>query len=79
MEIKTEKCSRCGGKGAIERYPYYATIMPEKRKEPCEACKGRGRVLVIPTGMPFRIQDSIDCNTYLRSSSGVMSGSKSID
>jgi DnaJ-class molecular chaperone len=42
------KCPDCNGKGSDLRYPYYATIMPEKEKIPCETCGGTGRVFVVP-------------------------------
>jgi DnaJ-class molecular chaperone len=41
-------CPACNGKGSNLRYPYYATIMPEKREIPCETCGGTGTIFVVP-------------------------------
>lgn len=56
MEIKTEKCTRCSGKGTVEKVPYYATIMPEKKASPCPRCYGYKRIMVIPGGIPYRVE-----------------------
>lgn len=44
-------CKNCGGDGFHMLPPYYATIMPKEEKTPCEDCKGRGRVFVVPNNI----------------------------
>jgi DnaJ-class molecular chaperone len=44
-------CETCGGTGKVDRYPYYATMMPPIAEVPCEDCKGRGRIFVVPNGV----------------------------
>lgn len=41
-------CLTCDGTGKVLRYPYYSTIMPEKKLIPCEDCGGRGEIFVVP-------------------------------
>jgi DnaJ-class molecular chaperone len=50
-KVGYQKCKTCGGTGSLMRYPYYATIMPEKRLIPCEDCGGHGQIYVVPNNI----------------------------
>ena len=50
-KVGYQKCKKCGGTGTLMRYPYYATIMPEKTLIPCEDCHGHGQIYVVPNNI----------------------------
>jgi len=48
--MRIKKCIFCHGTGVRKLPPHYSNPMPEDIEIKCDACNGKGEVIIVPNG-----------------------------
>lgn len=64
MQIKEKQCERCMGEGKIMSTPYFASPMPKEQEYTCSVCRGKGTILIIPSGYAYEYDVTGGFNEY---------------